>query len=340
MAVYPPIKKSQKNLKVKFVTDKSESKNQITPNFIIGGVYRSATTFYFTYLAMHPDVCSSNIKETGFFIPARLNKPIPPLENYLKYFDSYESQKVIMEASPGYLYGGKLIANKIKEILGLNVKILFILRNPTDRFISFYNMLMEKHVHVKDLPIQKDISLENYFSECLNHYNSGVDTGGPLDFVYGALKDGTYSSYLKEWHEVFGDNVKIVFYEEAMKEPFEALTEVCNWLEIDENFYTNIQFGKINQNIQVRSKFLHKLTLRLNKKGEKILRRNYILKSAAKRIYYFINGTSSVKGKMDQGIKERLNNFYKPHNSELKNTLKETFKINQLPNWLKSNDAQ
>src|SRR6185436_4887174 len=109
------------------------------PNLIIGGVHKAGTTSVFTYLSMHPAVCGSSIKEIGFFMPLKYGKQIPSMEEYSKYWQHCAGEKkYLLEASPSYIYGKDVIADRIQKELGNDVKMIFILRNPADRLFSFY----------------------------------------------------------------------------------------------------------------------------------------------------------------------------------------------------------
>ena len=41
------------------------------PNLVIAGVPKAGTTSLFNYLAQHPDICPSDVKETRYFEPLR-----------------------------------------------------------------------------------------------------------------------------------------------------------------------------------------------------------------------------------------------------------------------------
>ena len=61
-----------------------------------------------------------------------------PYQQYCQYFAHCQGQKYILEATPGYFEGGRRVATEIQQQLGDKVKILIILRNPVDRFLSFF----------------------------------------------------------------------------------------------------------------------------------------------------------------------------------------------------------
>ena len=108
---------------------------------IIGGATKAGTTSLYFYLADHPEICASNLKETRFFLDAEY--PLPAkyrledgLDKYEKYFNHCQKQSLRLEATPDYLYSPDT-PQKIKHSLP-NVKMFFILREPIDRLTSWY----------------------------------------------------------------------------------------------------------------------------------------------------------------------------------------------------------
>ena len=99
----------------------------ILPNLIIAGVPKSGTTFLFQLLRNHPEICTSLIKETRSFKRDISGKCIIDLEKYSNFFSHHKNEKIILEASPGYFYGGKEMASFIGKTLK-NVKIINLKR--------------------------------------------------------------------------------------------------------------------------------------------------------------------------------------------------------------------
>ncbi len=111
--------------------------NPSLPNFIIAGVNKAATTSVFMYLSQHPDICPSSIKEVQYFLPVRYRADqLPPIEEYLQYFNHCGQEKYRMEATGKYFYGGQKTARIIKDTCG-DINILLTFRNPVDRLFSF-----------------------------------------------------------------------------------------------------------------------------------------------------------------------------------------------------------
>lgn len=72
---------------------------------IIAGTTKAATTSLFNYLADHPEICASNVKETRFFLDA--DYPLPAkyrfedgLDKYELYFVHCSASHIRMEATP------------------------------------------------------------------------------------------------------------------------------------------------------------------------------------------------------------------------------------------------
>ncbi|TSA49978.1 MAG: hypothetical protein D4R43_02975, partial [Sphingobacteriales bacterium] len=124
-------------------------------NLIVAGVSKCGSTSLFSYLAAHSEVCGSNVKETKFFMPLKFGQQLPPLSEYENYFTNYNNEKYRLDATPSYLFGGKKLAQAIRDNLS-DVKIIFILRNPVGRSYSWYQHCL---YHLK---IQKEILIAVY----------------------------------------------------------------------------------------------------------------------------------------------------------------------------------
>ena len=73
----------------------------VTPNFIIAGVNKAGTTSLFSYLASHPEVTRSSVKETCYFLPVRYGKSVDRLDDYLSLFDQKSAMPIVLESTPG-----------------------------------------------------------------------------------------------------------------------------------------------------------------------------------------------------------------------------------------------
>lgn len=110
------------------------------PNTIIVGAQKSGTSSLFSYLTQHPAVEGSCRKETHYF-DGGLD---PRVHNYEKGEYWYRahfplktkvaSQKIIIEATPSYLFDPS-VPERIASLIP-DVKIIALLRDPVERAIS------------------------------------------------------------------------------------------------------------------------------------------------------------------------------------------------------------
>src|SRR5436190_2707494 len=120
-------------------------KDNKTEFLIIGGTTKAATTSLYFYLKEHPQVCVASMKETRFFLdknyPLDIHLTIEKgISNYYDYFKKAEN-KLKIDITPDYLYCENT-ALSIKENLK-NVKLVFILREPVSRMVSWYKFAMQ-----------------------------------------------------------------------------------------------------------------------------------------------------------------------------------------------------
>ena len=111
-------------------------------DLVIVGVPKAATGSLFAYLAQHPDVCGSDIKELGYFNhynPARTQHigPPPPIEEYAQHWSHWSGERYALEATPTYSYGGRPVIDAMRTVLG-RPKVIMILRDPAERLWSAY----------------------------------------------------------------------------------------------------------------------------------------------------------------------------------------------------------
>ena len=302
-----------------------ERKNNL-PNLIIGGVHKAGTTSLHAYLSMHPQVCGSLIKELAFLLPARYNETVPPNDVYASHFKHYNGEKYILETTPSYIYGGTPLINTIHERLGDEVKMIFILREPTDRFISFYRHCITK------LEIPADTTLEEFIGMSYA-INNGIRQSDETDHITQGLIEGDYASFLPIWMENFKGRILIIFFDELSKDTPGVMKKICKWLDIDFTFYKKEDFTIENRTADYKVAFVHKFALWINHHTEKFWRKNYKLKRFIRSLYYGLNEKKNEATAKNTATIEQLNTMYAASNERLAALLKNFPNIN-LPHWL------
>jgi hypothetical protein len=220
---------------------------------IIGGTTKAATTSVFSYLAEHPQVCASSLKESRFFLDA--DYPLSSKYRFEDSLDKYEelfqhchdAQLLRLEATPDYLYS-PATPQKIKFSLH-QVKIAFILREPISRLISWYRFAKQIG------QLSTNFSFEAYVQEQFQ----AIEAELPRPQHMRALEQGRYSLYLRPYFDLFGqDNIHIAFQEDLSRDPAFVLKELCSFAGIDPTFYSDYQFKIINSTKGMKNANLHR----------------------------------------------------------------------------------
>lgn len=115
------------------------------PTFLIIGAPKTGTTSLHNYLARHPEIQMSPVKEPNFFAPhldpVNERRRIGDLDRYSRLFDP--AVAVRGEASTPYaeypLRQG--VPERIKALIP-DVKLIYVVRDPVARTVSHYNHLV------------------------------------------------------------------------------------------------------------------------------------------------------------------------------------------------------
>lgn len=184
--------------------------------------------------------------------------------NYEKLFEGWKNQKIIFEASPGYIYS-KLAAEKLGSIP--DIKVIIIYRNPVDRIFSEYQFTR-----------YKTKNFTGSYAEYL-----GFDG---TNFKSPQFEKTKLSPYLKQWMLYLKEHqLKIIPFEEIKKNPKSVMRKIAEFLEIDNEFYESFAFEKKNETFGLRNRKTHKHLLKLKKHVPEFIQRLLI------PIYYYFNRT-------------------------------------------------
>ncbi len=295
------------------------SRERKKPNFFIVGAARSGTTTLYYLLKKHPQIFMSPIKEPNFFCEYQYYKEINNWEEYLKLFKKVKNEKITGEASVSYLYS-KTAALNIKSKIK-NPKILILLRNPLNRAFSHYRWL--KRVNKEKLN----------FKDAIKNESKRIKQNWPFSYHY--LEVSLYYEQVKRFFDNFNQNlIKIILFENFVRDTQKTLKEIYEFLEIDSSFLPNkIYHFNTSHKIKIKkiSQFMSK-----NDLMQKWLKRLIPFKIRKKIVYYITNklNVSSSEIKINLSKEEELN-LYKNFISDirkLENLTKKNFSI-----WLPKN---
>jgi len=299
-------------------------------NAIIAGVNKAGTTSLFVSLQTHPQVATSSVKETRYFLPARYGQALEPVSVYESYFAAGgDDRPVRLEATPSYFYGGDGLIGRVVEVLGPDVRIMVVLREPVSRFVSFFSFQKTR------LRIPETMTAAEYLA--------AADRLAPTDFAdpdnerwFGFL-GGCYADFLPPWQEAFGPRLRVLFFEDVMREPATVLREVAAWLAIDPDAFPASELSSENRTTGFRFRGFQRLALATNDRFEQFLRRHPDLKRRLRAAYYRVNGRAAREAVPDE-VRDELAARYAEPNARLAAQLLDAG-VTDLPDWLAEEPA-
>lgn len=204
------------------------------PNFFIVGAPKAGTTSVYRYLAEHPQVFLSPVKEPNHFASRSIREQglyydapmISRAEEYAALFEGSEGFRAIGEASVSYMFYEEACERIASACPG--AKILVFLRDPAERAFSHY--LMDARLGLVDRPLE-----------------GVLDAAGcgdaAIDLRYQQyVKLGLYSGQLARYLEAFGpERVLVTFFEDVSRDALAASRRIFAFLGVDEEFSPETQ---------------------------------------------------------------------------------------------------
>ncbi len=209
------------------------------PNSIIIGAQKSGTTSLFYYLVQHPEIVGGQPKELHFFDEHYEEGMLW----YRAHFPFKKSDNITIEASPSYLFLPG-VPERIKLAIP-KVKLIAILRNPSERAISSYfhqvragreslPIMQALHIEEKRLEMDEFQANPGFYKQNMNYLN------------YSYKKRGLYLQQLRRYWEVFDQSQLLILTQEKfLSEPIQTLKKVFRFLDVDTSF-SDINFLQYN----------------------------------------------------------------------------------------------
>jgi hypothetical protein len=278
---------------------------KIPLEFVIVGAAKSGSTFLFDLLCGHPALLGSSPKEPGFFAYDDLYRE--DLIGYESFFDSHFEGKKCFEASTAYSRCN--LFPHVMPRLALaypDLKLIYIVRDPVDRFRSHYDMLCRFSIYLKkDLKLREKEYLENFEkAKSLN------DFFGRPPFLFEA---GQYELQLKHMEKFFPpDQIKILLFEELVKEPEKVWNDVIDFLKLEKIPMPQRDLKKNSSENMNEYLILKGLRMYLNKYKWLHSILEWSMVSPMKSLFKYL----FLKTKSAQYERQKLKNFYKISDSE------------------------
>jgi len=222
------------------------------PTFIIAGAPKCGTTALWMYLKEHPEVYMTNpIKEPRFFSDARgeLEKaalgagPIRSgtfhkgLKWYESLFTASSDKPVRGEGSTQY-FSVESSPKLIKSFLP-DVKLIFLLRDPSERVYSHY--WQEYKLGLK-FPTFANMVKSNH--PRLEHY----------------CHVSCYKTHLKRYYDVFSNSHILVLLDvDLRKKPLETIQKAYEFVGVDTEFVPSCLGTRFNKQMKPRLRLLQRM---------------------------------------------------------------------------------
>lgn len=292
---------------------------------LIAGANKCGTTSLFRYLADHPEVCASNVKETRYFLSHSEFTPDQLREGFDSLFPSHLAACVRLEATPGYLVGGRTVAARIAAALP-NVRLIFLLRSPDDRLLSYFR----SQVSQPGSPCYRMETRE--FVERAMASATGGETG---DAAFAReVRMGFFANLLLEFlGEVPAQRIQILFFEHLSADPRIVSRDVAAYLGINPDFFDNYQFTVENRSRVHRSGSFRRIAGRVNLALEPLFNRLPTLRRSARAAYNVVNATRVPEPSDLEAARGRLADYYRDANERLANLLARDWPEVEPPPW-------
>lgn len=302
----------------------------IKHELIIAGANKCGTTSVFRYLAEHPSVCAASRKETGFFHRDRnYSSPEARQEFEALFPGSLEQHEILLEATPNYLDRGERSASRLKALLRAP-RILFLLRDPVERFLSRYR---SRRGVIGD-PATR-LSPDEFCVAQLEAADADPEGAAAESLGIEDLLRGRYATPLRDYIEVFrAGEVSITFYDDLAADPRAYMRRLSEWLEIDPGFYDDFVFRVENRSRPHRSHFLRTFASRTNLRLEPLLNRLPAVRRSARAVYNAINTGGGRMPDLAPETRVRLGDYYAGSNAALRELLHAHYPGLPTPSWL------
>jgi hypothetical protein len=237
------------------------------PNLVLAGFPKCGTTSVAETLVRHPDVCGAFPHlRTRHFTPLLYNPAaeLPSTDDYARHFRRWTGERIRLDDTPVWVYGGARIATAVRRVLG-RPRLLIMLREPAARTASY---LTWKKRHGE---LDQDLRLDDYVRECERLGPRAVDTAelNPYSGLYGS----DYARYLPDWLDEFGSDLRIGFLDDLAADPLAFYRALASWLEIDPDAFTPETVQVANTAKAVRNPGAERVIRRIGRRVQPLARR-------------------------------------------------------------------
>ncbi|KAL2088718.1 hypothetical protein ACEWY4_015617 [Coilia grayii] len=198
---------------------------QQLPGVIIIGVRKGGTRALIEMLSLHSAVAAAQNEVHFFDWESHFQRGLPWYLSQMPF--SYPGQTTV-EKTPAYFTSAK-VPERVWR-MNPDVKLLLILRDPTERVLSDYTQVYHNR-------LQKNKRMQPIESVLLQD--------GEINLGYRALNRSLYYVHIENWLRYFPlDSIHVVDGDQLIRDPLPEMQEVERFLELEpqinaSNFYFN-----------------------------------------------------------------------------------------------------
>jgi hypothetical protein len=207
----------------------------VLPNFIVIGAAKAGTTALYWYLADHPAVFMSPVKETNYFAygldergrllygdPDHHQFPVKTLGEYEQLFAGAGDAPAVGEASPIYLECPQTAARIRARIPA--ARLVCALRHPVDRAYSDYQMYLRSRG--QRLDPARDLSPASVWARPDSHW----------------MRIGRYYEQLARYYDAFPrEQIHVFLFEDLQPSPLAVMQSLYRFLNVDPGFVPDFE---------------------------------------------------------------------------------------------------
>ncbi len=224
------------------------------PNFFISGAPRCGTTALYAYLAEHPQIFMSKVKELNYFasdFPHVQKITFKSVDDYHKIFVGAGAQHLAAgEASPFYLFSQVAFQNMFDYDRG--AQVILILRQPVE-FIESYHRLNLSLLREDEPDLGKawDLQAERRAGRRVPKSARQAEL-----LLYGDL--GQFGRYVEKLFAIFPrQQVKIFLFDDLRTDPRAVYEQTLDFIGVPSD--GRREFPQINANFENKSALLARL---------------------------------------------------------------------------------
>jgi len=257
------------------------------PNFLIVGAQKGGTSSLAHCLREHPDVFLPTGEPHFFDADERYAQGVGWYEGL---FAGHGGERAVGEKTPDYGHTERAPERIAATVPG--VRLVWILRNPTERAHSHYWFRaakgMERHSFARRVGVLPDGSIR----------------GSGLEWIAWGL----YATQVRRYLEFFPlEDMLFLTYEDYTRDPLKVLARVCEFLEVDPAY----PFTRVGEQRNVTHS---PRSLTVQAAGRMLVRRGW--KRAGQAIMRANAGRGGYPP-MGPDVRAALDRFYAPHNRDL-----------------------